>query len=80
MKNILIKNVVVSAPKVIIINQIEDIDYAIEVLREKKPIIVNASNIAKREGMRIIDFLSGFCFAVNGNYKRIDDMIYRFEI
>ena len=80
MKNILLKNIVVSSPKVIIINKIEDVDNAIDLLRERQPIIVNASNISRREGLRIIDFLSGYCYAENGKYKRIDEMIYRFEI
>ena len=43
-------------------------------------IIVNASNVNKREGLRMIDFLSGYCYACNGIYKKIDEMIYKFEI
>lgn len=48
--------------------------------RENMSIIVNASNVNKREGLRMIDFLSGYCYACNGIYKKIDEMIYKFEI
>lgn len=79
MKNIIIKNND-NPPKVVIINQIEDIDTALEQLKENMSIIVNASNVNKREGLRMIDFLSGYCYAYNGIYKKIDEMIYKFEI
>ena len=79
MKNIIIKNND-NPPKVVIINQIEDIDTALEQLKENMSIIVNASNVNKREGLRMIDFLSGYCYACNSIYKKIDEMIYKFEI
>ena len=79
MKNIIIKNND-NPPKVVIINQIEDIDTALEQLKENMSIIVNASNVNKKEGLRMIDFLSGYCYACNGIYKKIDEMIYKFEI
>ena len=79
MKNIIIKNND-NPPKVVIINQIEDIDTALEQLKENMSIIVNASNVNKREGFRMIDFLSGYWYACNGIYKKIDEMIYKFEI
>ena len=55
MKNIIIKNND-NPPKVVIINQIEDIDTALEQLKENMSIIVNASNVNKREGLRMIYF------------------------
>lgn len=79
MKNIIIKNND-NPPKVVIINKIDDIDVALEQLKENMSIIFNASNITKREGLRMIDFLSGYCYACNGSYEKIDEMIYKFNI
>ena len=79
MKNIIIKNND-NPPKVVIINKIDDIDVTLEQLKENMSIIVNASNITKREGLRMIDFLSGYCYACNGSYEKIDEMIYKFNI
>lgn len=80
MKNVTFKKSEVTAPFVFILTKSKDIDLVVEKLREGKPVILNASSVGKREAYRVIDFLSGFCFAQNGNFKKIDDLIYRFEI
>lgn len=80
MKNILSRAVEQTSPQVIILSGFYDVDAAVEILRHGNPVIVNAASVERRDGYRAIDFLSGFVFALNGKYRRIDDMIYRFEI
>lgn len=80
MKNILSRTIDKTSPQVIILSDFCDVDAAVEVLRHGNPVIVNAASVERRDGYRAIDFLSGFVFAQNGKYRRIDDMIYRFEI
>lgn len=80
MKNILIKNNKLLTPQVIILKCFQDIDLVIDELTKNKPLIVNASNLVCQDGQRVIDFLSGYCFAKNGNIKKIDNLIYRIDI
>ena len=80
MKNILIKNNKLLTPQVIILKCFQDIDLVIDELTKNKPLIVNASNLVYQDGHRVIDFLSGYCFAKNGNIKKIDNLIYRIDI
>ena len=77
-KNIVEKNL--APPKVIIVSKIEDIDEIIKLLNNHIPLIVNVMNFETRQAYRLIDFLSGYCYAKMGKYKKIDKMIYRFEI
>lgn len=79
-KNIIEKDEKRIAPQVYIVNEFNDIDVIIENLNQGKPVIVNFANMKNRNGYRFIDFLSGYCFAKQGKIKKIDDMIYRFEI
>ena len=79
----MIKNIVekpLLPPKVIIVSKVEDIDEIIKLLNDHIPLIVNVMNIGSRQAFRLIDFLSGYCYAKMGKYKKIDKMIYRFEI
>ena len=69
-----------SPPKVIIIYKIEDVDEVILNLNKNIPLIVNVMNLDSRSAYRMIDFLSGYCYAKKGNYRKIDKMIYRFEL
>ena len=76
--DIISKNV--KSSKVIIVNKVEDIDNIIIDLNNNIPLIVNLMNINKRSAYRIVDFLSGYCYAKKGKYRKIDKLIYRFEI
>lgn len=80
MKNIIIKKNEKVPPSVVIFKKKNDIDLVIEKLKDNKPVIVNLSSLNKADAHRIVEFLSGFCYAKNGNYKKIDELIYRFEI
>lgn len=79
-KNILCKEKEKTTPHVIILKGFEDVDGALKLLNGNVPVIVNAAKLERRDGYRVIDFLSGYCYAKNGLFRRIDDMIYRFEL
>lgn len=49
-----------------------------EALKEKKPIIVNVRKTDKDLARRIVDFLSGIAYAIDGNMTKIADSIYIF--
>ena len=77
-KDILLKKEV--PPKVIIVKNVEQVDEIIKFLNNHVPLIVNVGKMDIRSGYRMIDFLTGYCFAKDGTYKKIDKLIYRFEI
>lgn len=79
-KNIInIKTNIVS-PKVIIVKSFSDIDEIVIELKSHQPLIINTGNLKSRDAFRVIDFISGFCYGLNGKSQKIDDYIYRFEI
>lgn len=49
-----------------------------EALKQKKPIIVNTRKTDKDLARRIIDFLSGIAYAVDGHTYKIADQIHMF--
>lgn len=49
-----------------------------EALKQRKPIIVNVRKTDKDLARRIIDFLSGISYAVDGHMHKIADSIYIF--
>lgn len=79
MKNIINKNEK-TPPSVVILKKRTDIDVVIEKLKTNRPVIVNMSSINSNDARRILEFLSGYCFAKDGSYKKIDELIYRFEV
>ncbi len=80
MKNIINITKIIKSPKVIIIKEFKEIDNVIKQISTDQPVIVNVLNLPSNVAFRIIDFLSGYVFALNGKSKKIDDLIYRFEI
>jgi cell division inhibitor SepF len=49
-----------------------------EALKQKKPIIVNVRKTDKDLARRIVDFLSGIAYAIDGHMTKIADSIYIF--
>jgi cell division inhibitor SepF len=45
-------------------------------LRNKKPIIVNLEEIEKENAQRIIDFISGSIYALDGNIQKVANEIF----
>lgn len=45
-------------------------------LKNKKPIVVNLANVQKETAQRIIDFLSGSIYALDGNIQKVSNEIF----
>ena len=54
-------------------NEIEEIgDY----LKQRKSVIINLENVTKEDARRIIDFLSGATFMMDGTFQGVSNLIY----
>ncbi|RAP30216.1 hypothetical protein DID78_02780 [Candidatus Marinamargulisbacteria bacterium SCGC AG-343-D04] len=47
-------------------------------LRENKPVIVNLKYLDKQSGKRLIDFICGTAYAINGHMMKIGENIFLF--
>ncbi len=47
-------------------------------IKAKKPIIVNMEKLDKFQMLRTLDFLTGACYALNGNVEKITENIFIF--
>lgn len=47
-----------------------------EYLKNRKSIIINLENVGKEDARRILDFLSGATFMVEGTIQRVSNLIY----
>ena len=47
-----------------------------EYLRNKKAVIINLENVSKEDGQRILDFMSGATFMVEGTIQKVSNLIY----
>jgi cell division inhibitor SepF len=47
-------------------------------LREHKPVIINLKHLDKKTGKRLIDFICGTAYAINGNMLKIAESIFIF--
>lgn len=45
-------------------------------LRNRKPVVVNLQRVRKEQAIRIVDFLSGTVYAVNGNIQKLGANIF----
>ena len=69
-----------NAPKVFIVKEVSDIDNVINVLNKRIPVIVNVAGLDIKTAHRLIDFISGYCYAKNGSHQKMDKLIYKFKI
>jgi cell division inhibitor SepF len=63
----------------VVIMQPETFDDAQEIcdhLKNKKPIVINLENLEKEGAQRIIDFLSGSVYALDGNIQKVSAEIF----
>ncbi|WP_138493207.1 cell division protein SepF [Paenibacillus pinistramenti] len=63
----------------VILNEPRSYDEAQEIadhLRSHRTVVVNLQRVRKDQGMRIIDFLSGTVYALNGGISKIGDNIF----
>ncbi len=63
----------------VVIMQPETFDDARDVcdhLKNKKPVIVNLENLTKETAQRVVDFLSGAVYAVDGDIQKVSTGIF----
>ncbi len=66
--------VIVTEPK-----QFEDAQAIADNLKNKSPVVINLEQTDLETAKRIIDFVSGATFAINGNYQKISSQIFIFS-
>lgn len=54
----------------------EDVEEIGEYIKQRKSVIVNLESINKEDGKRVLDFLSGASFALEGNIQKVSNLIY----
>lgn len=45
-------------------------------IKAKKPVVINLENMDRDIAQRIMDFVSGACYAINGNLQRVTNNIF----
>ena len=53
-----------------------DVEEVGNYLKNKKSVIINLENVGKEDGRRVIDFLSGSIFMIEGNIQKVSNLIY----
>ncbi|PKM84038.1 MAG: cell division protein SepF [Firmicutes bacterium HGW-Firmicutes-13] len=66
--------VIVTEPK-----HFDDAQTIAENLKNKSPVVINLEQADLETAKRIIDFVSGATFAINGNYQKISSQIFIFS-
>ena len=71
-------NTAISSSKMVITQPScsEDVQEIGEYLRCKKAVIINLENVSKEDGQRILDFMSGATFMVEGTIQKVSNLIY----
>jgi len=54
----------------------EDAKDVCDHLKNKKPIVVNLSSVQKELAQRIVDFLSGSVYGLDGNIQKVSNDIF----
>lgn len=67
-------------PKVFLPKNVDEISSIIDTLITNTPVIVNVLSLSNKDRYRIIDFLSGYVFALNGCREKLEDCIYTFYL
>jgi len=57
---------------------LSDAQLAAEDLKERRPVIVNLERADDELARRVIDFISGVTYALNGFYERVGDKVFLF--
>ncbi|MDD2376093.1 MAG: cell division protein SepF [Clostridia bacterium] len=71
-------NTAISSSKMVITqpNCYEDVQEIGDYLKSKKSVIVNLESVNKEDARRILDFMSGATFAVEGTIQKVSNLIY----
>jgi cell division inhibitor SepF len=59
-------------------SSLADAQLAAEDLKERRPVIVNLEKANDDLARRVIDFISGVTYALNGYYERVGDKVFLF--
>ncbi len=54
----------------------EDVQEIGEYLKARKSVIINLENVGKEDARRILDFLSGATFMIEGTIQKVSNLIY----
>lgn len=65
--------VVVMEPK-----SFEDAQHIADQLKNRRPVIVNLENADRNLAKRVVDFISGTTYALNGNMQKVGNSIFLF--
>ena len=57
-------------------NKFEDAQDICDHLKNRKPVVINLEDVDRDEAQRIIDFLSGSIFALDGNIQKVSTSIF----
>lgn len=71
-------NTAVSSSKMVITQPTcyDDVQEIGEYVKDKKSVIINLENVGKEDARRILDFLSGAAFMIDGTIQRVSNLIY----
>ena len=71
-------NTAVSSSKMVITQPTcyDEVEGIGEYLKNKKSIIINLENVNKEDARRILDFMSGASFMVEGSIQKVSNLIY----
>ncbi|MEG2645970.1 MAG: cell division protein SepF [Clostridia bacterium] len=71
-------NTAISSSKMVITQPTcyEDVQEIGEYLKSKKSVIINLENVGKEDARRILDFLSGATFMIEGTIQKVSNLIY----
>lgn len=71
-------NAAVSSSKMVITQPTcyDEVEGIGEYLKNKKSIIINLENVGKEDARRILDFMSGSAFMVEGTIQKVSNLIY----
>lgn len=67
--------------KVVVINpkDIDDCQQIADCLKEKRPVVINLENVEEQVAVRIIDFISGTIYALDGGVNKISRSVWLFS-
>lgn len=57
---------------------LNDIQPAADRLKERRPVIINLERTDEHEARRVVDFISGVTYALDGYYQRVGEKVYVF--
>lgn len=71
-------NTAISSSKMVITqpNCFEDVQEIADYLKTKRSVIVNLETVNKEDARRILDFLSGSAFMIEGTFQKVSNLIY----